>query len=523
MSAAIPNDPTERLWTPGLFRRLSDSLFGYDFFISYTWSDGRIYAKALAHRLEADGFECFLDSDDYSKGDNWKRVGAWTLRRTSRLVLVGSPNVHSSKPVLRELQIFSRFDRQIIPISFDGTLDPSKTESPLFDFLDADGLRIDEREGRLEIGPTAPTVDDLRNTFNLMRQSQKRVRWLTITACVLMLLAIFSSVAAWFAYDRSVLAEKATRVSNANLYANYSRDVVSDAPQLGVLLAAESVLSTYREAEDIVEPARDALTNALSNCGGQALPALPVEVVDCVMNSTGDVFTIANPAGDLFRMYADHTDPPGKIGKIGGAVRLFLINNDQELLVLDASGRLHVLPVASSSIQGTESVELTDSSGKPIVVPMDLEDESRCSVSNCRGWIALSDSSKLVAINLSAPVKASLHELPLPGKDAGIGARDLNFLADSNKLVARYENALWVWNLEDPNEAPVTFWNRMVSTLSLALLCRVTLPASISPEGDQVAEEPLSTTDWLALRVLRLVRAPLSSWVPEVKVRLPVL
>ena len=74
-----------------LFRRLLDFVFGYDFFVSYSWSDGADYAAALAHRLETEGFAVFLDRTNYAAGDDWKTVGAWTLRRTGQLILVGSP------------------------------------------------------------------------------------------------------------------------------------------------------------------------------------------------------------------------------------------------------------------------------------------------------------------------------------------------------------------------------------------------------------------------------------------------
>ena len=91
-----------------LLRRLLDFVFGYDFFISYSWSDGAAYAAALAARLKADGFEVFLDRADYASGDNWKKVGAWTLRRTGQLILVGSPAAIRSDPVIREVEIFSK-------------------------------------------------------------------------------------------------------------------------------------------------------------------------------------------------------------------------------------------------------------------------------------------------------------------------------------------------------------------------------------------------------------------------------
>ena len=69
------------------FRRIADFLFGYDFFISYCWADGRQYAVALQNRLNALGFNCFLDSSDYAKGDNWRQQGRRALKKTSRLIL----------------------------------------------------------------------------------------------------------------------------------------------------------------------------------------------------------------------------------------------------------------------------------------------------------------------------------------------------------------------------------------------------------------------------------------------------
>src|SRR5215510_3654981 len=94
-----------------LWRRLLDFVFGYDFFISYSWSDGSSFAAALATRLEVDGFEVFLDRADYAMGDDWKKVGAWTLRRTGQLVLVGSPEAIQSAPVIREVEILSKTER----------------------------------------------------------------------------------------------------------------------------------------------------------------------------------------------------------------------------------------------------------------------------------------------------------------------------------------------------------------------------------------------------------------------------
>ena len=43
--------------------RLVDVIFGYDFFISYTWADGSKYAHSLCEKLKAQGFTVFLDEE----------------------------------------------------------------------------------------------------------------------------------------------------------------------------------------------------------------------------------------------------------------------------------------------------------------------------------------------------------------------------------------------------------------------------------------------------------------------------
>jgi hypothetical protein len=52
-----------------IFGRLVDLIFGYDFFVSYTWADGSKYAHSLYEKLKAQGFTIFLDEEEYARGD----------------------------------------------------------------------------------------------------------------------------------------------------------------------------------------------------------------------------------------------------------------------------------------------------------------------------------------------------------------------------------------------------------------------------------------------------------------------
>ena len=76
--------------------RLVDAIFGYDFFVSYTWADGSKYADSLYEKLKAQGFTVFLDKEEYARGDNWSLFGRRALKKTRQLILVATPKVHES-------------------------------------------------------------------------------------------------------------------------------------------------------------------------------------------------------------------------------------------------------------------------------------------------------------------------------------------------------------------------------------------------------------------------------------------
>src|SRR5215471_11352416 len=161
--------------------RLVDVIFGYDFFVSYTWSDGSKYAHSVYEKLKAQGFTVFLDEEEYTRGDNWTLLGRRALRKTKQLVLVATPKVHQSVPVLKELTAFQSTGRRIIPIEIGDSLDPGKyPESPLLPLIPAELLKIPQplQDGKIPNEVPPDVIRDLRKGFQHVRQAQKRVRFL---------------------------------------------------------------------------------------------------------------------------------------------------------------------------------------------------------------------------------------------------------------------------------------------------------------------------------------------------------
>src|SRR5271157_612938 len=273
-----------RLSERGWFQRILDWFYGYDYFISYRWSDGRVYAINLAEQLENHGFDCFLDSADYIKGDNWKDVGARSLQKTSRLILIGSaqairpapPRNPEDDPVLRELKVFTATGKRVIPVSFDGSLASADCgDAPLHRYLNQDGLWIAEELSRLSIGPSERTLADLRNSFDVERQTEKRSRILRILIAIFASLAVAATAAAIIAFAsfqlaerRRLVAESRGRVADAQRLAAEASTALPLFPQRSLLLAVRAVQATRLE-DSYVSEAEQSLRDALAAVDGE--------------------------------------------------------------------------------------------------------------------------------------------------------------------------------------------------------------------------------------------------------------
>lgn len=241
-----------------IWQRIVDAFFGYDFFISYAHADGGTYARGLAQRLKQRGFECFLDTENYARGDDWKRVGAWALRRTSRLVLVATPRALTSEPVRREVEIFTGAAKRVIPIAFGGSLaSGAKPDNPLLAMIGDAVLRIEEPTERMGGGPSDGVVKEIVATFQHTRQSVKRRNWLQGFAAVLTVLLATATWQAVRATRQERIADERARIALSRQLSAQSIAHLDDQLDLALLLALEA-----GRIADTVE-AKSALLTAL--------------------------------------------------------------------------------------------------------------------------------------------------------------------------------------------------------------------------------------------------------------------
>jgi WD40 repeat protein len=266
-----------------LFQSAVDFLFGYDFFISCAWKDARTYAVALSAKLRTQGFECFLDSTEYAKGDDWRRTGKRALRKTSKLLLLGSPAALDSEPVLHELEAFQSTNRIILPIDFGGSLrNPAGRSCPLLQKLSPDILSIAEPLERLEIGPSENTLKEIRDGFRIARQQQKRLRWFAGAAFGF---AIIAAIAGWQWHEAGVARDTAVeqaQIADVRRLAAESSSALNKYPQRSLLLAVEAVKLEQQLHGVRVASAEQSLRDALAFTGGRTFEVSSSGTTDTV-------------------------------------------------------------------------------------------------------------------------------------------------------------------------------------------------------------------------------------------------
>jgi hypothetical protein len=204
------------LWSMAL-----QTLFGYDFFISYAWADGRPYAQELACRLARSrpSFRCFLDEKDMGGGEAWRRSVFKALRRSSILVVIGSPGALERDAVFEEISTFSRTGRPIVPIDFDAAVASIGVGNRLHKLIE-ERLRTDEPGGysALSAGVVHDgVVEFLRRSFRFVRVH--RVRMLVLGTVASLLGGLLLATLAGFLAAREGRLQAEARERDATLAA----------------------------------------------------------------------------------------------------------------------------------------------------------------------------------------------------------------------------------------------------------------------------------------------------------------
>lgn len=166
---------------------LIDRLFGYDFFLSYSHSDGQNYVRALKKALEARRFRICVDLSEFSVGDSIGEITQRRLKMSRRLVLVCRPGAVVSRYVRQEVETFVALGRRPITVDWNGTL--SSEQAAWLRAVVGDDLFVAERSSEIDGAPSPNVVDALERSFVVRRTETVRTYVFAAIAMVLLALA----------------------------------------------------------------------------------------------------------------------------------------------------------------------------------------------------------------------------------------------------------------------------------------------------------------------------------------------
>jgi TIR domain len=315
-----------------LFQKAVDFLFAYDFFIAYAWADARDYAIALTQQLRKQGFECFLDSKEYARGDDWRIVGRRALQKTKTLLLLGSPGAVNSNAVLLEVEAFETKNRTILPIDFGNTLRNPDRSNKLLRRLSPTVLTISADFSELHAGPSENTLREIRSSFDHTRQQQKRLHWLTGASSVFAIVAAFAVSQCRQAGLARGRAEEQARVANRQLgNVDWLLGVRARDNEKDIVRSGHFFFRSAKEFESAGDPALARNATLIGVLASRGLVAAYTDISGAVFHRDGS--RILTWAGNEARLWAVDKNEPPQIFKHEELVNGAVFNRDESRIL----------------------------------------------------------------------------------------------------------------------------------------------------------------------------------------------
>lgn len=363
-----------------LLQFVHDLIFGYDFFISYAWSDGRTYATRLHQRLTDLGYVVFLDSEDFERGGNWRLGAKSALRRTAKLLVVLTPGACTSDPVAVELKTFSRRKRQIIPINVNGTMEAFGNQR-LTKYISHENIFIAETFADLPETPSEQVISEIDKSFNLTKQIKLRFRIATVAVVILSFMTLASATAAYYANIRTIEANEQRAIAEEQAHRS-ARGLFAANLRIGRSHEDPNRFPfEYRSLPFMVQI--EAQRHSTDDVGSEEYEGVVTSLlVETVVYDGNDpavaiashprskAHAVATRRGEILYWSAANFQKPLSLGLAKDIAFLGFGDNAQILFALSSAGALHEFHVDKHGVQSTRLLTDGNSASHFVLSPI---------------------------------------------------------------------------------------------------------------------------------------------------------
>ncbi len=272
-----------------LITRLVDRVFGYDFFLSYSRTDGMHLPQRLKDRLERAGFRVFLDQTEYVAGADLRRETRRQVLKSCKIVVIGRPGAFRSEWVRREVAAAMAGEVGPVILDLNGALAAAPADAPLASMVrQRDWLRLAETMDDPDGEPSDHIVAELVRSFNHTRQETRRQRVFLTAALVLFVTAAVASWQAWLAVQARNEAQAEQRRAERAL------DQVQSTANRSVQALSLRIRKT-RETSAALPQAPPCAPENFQAYDAIAVRALKVQEGDAALKVLTDCLSIADP------------------------------------------------------------------------------------------------------------------------------------------------------------------------------------------------------------------------------------
>jgi WD40 repeat protein len=334
-----------------LLQRALDFVFGYDFFISYSHSDGSNYPVRLKEHLQQAGFKIFLDVSEYAAGTDLRRETIRQVSKSRKLLVVARRAALASEWVRREVDVGLSQGKIPIIVNINSAVEKTATTSPISKLaIERQWLVLNESIDEPDGNPSNYAIAELVRGFNNTRQETKRLRLMAAASVVL---AAATAIAIWQGIVAKSNEQTALKERDAAT-ANESRalSALSQAASLklhyadAVMLAVAAWPRAGDRGRPFLQQTIDALSVALPNLRERArwFGNKPFQAAKFVPGT--NLFVSMASRGPLELWNAETWKRLKEFGTEDDAFSSLSISTDGELLgagMLDGSARIYDL------------------------------------------------------------------------------------------------------------------------------------------------------------------------------------
>lgn len=326
--------------------KVLDRILGFDFFLSYSWSDGAELVGGLHNGLRKRRFRVFIDRQQNRLGEAISQSVVTGIRRSQSLVVLLTPHASANRWVSAEIAAAATLKKTIVLVRIgDAEFVDEKTRS----YFTGDRLELRLPSSSIESDRFDADVHRIAASYDGIRRELVARRLMTAIFCSVLVAAL---VAIWFAIvaeNRRAATEREKIIGTAAMLSRRSVELSNSHPVPALLLGARALDVTLAEYRVVLPEAENGIRQQLLSFSGLSVSRRRVDVASAVADRNAKFWFVVDRQGVYFTIGFDGSIRRlGRIPFLAGEPKAVTAGPAGEYFVAFSDGEVFRVPVPGS-------------------------------------------------------------------------------------------------------------------------------------------------------------------------------